>query len=138
MTSEVISQLTAAGLGQSETIGIVGYPVHGMSFVDCLKLFFADPHTEVVVLIGEIGGTEEQQAADYIRGADAKKPVVALVVGKHAPPRRRMGHAGALVQDAPADAASKIAALRDAGAVIAPSPHLVGVTTRDLVARRAA
>lgn len=138
LTSEVISQLTAAGLGQSETIGIGGDPVHGMSFVDCLKLFFADPHTEVVVLIGEIGGTEEQQAADYIRGADAKKPVVALVVGKHAPPRRRMGHAGALVQDAPADAASKIAALRDAGAVIAPSPHLVGVTTRDLVARLAA
>ena len=138
LTSEVISQLTAAGLGQSETIGIGGDPVHGMSFVDCLKLFFADPHTEVVVLIGEIGGTEEQQAADYIRVAGAKKPVVALVVGKHAPARRRMGHAGALVQDAPADADSKIAALRDAGAVIAPSPHLVGVTTRDLVARRAA
>jgi len=138
LTSEVISQLTAAGLGQSETIGIGGDPVHGMSFVDCLKLFFADPHTEVVVLIGEIGGTEEQQAADYIRVAGAKKPVVALIVGKHAPARRRMGHAGALVQDAPADTDSKIAALRDAGAVIAPSPHLVGVTTRDLVARRAA
>jgi succinyl-CoA synthetase alpha subunit len=89
-------------------------------------------------LIGEIGGTEEQQAADYIRVAGAKKPVVALVVGKHAPARRRMGHAGALVQDVPADADSKIAALRDAGAIIAPSPHLVGVTTRDLVARRAA
>ena len=138
LTSEVISQLTAAGLGQSETIGIGGDPVHGMGFVDCLKLFFADPHTEVVVLIGEIGGTEEQQAADYIRVAGAKKPVVALIVGKHAPARRRMGHAGALVQDAPADTDSKIAALRDAGAVIAPSPHLVGVTTRDLVARRAA
>src|SRR4029077_20946771 len=84
-TSEAIAQRTRAELGQSDTIGIGGDPVHGMSFVDCLKLFFADPQTEVVVLIGEIGGTEEQQAADYIRVAGAKKPIVALVVGKHAP-----------------------------------------------------
>jgi succinyl-CoA synthetase alpha subunit len=106
--------------------------------VYCLKLLFADPQTEAVVLIAEIGGTEEQQAADYIRRANIKKPVVALVVGKHAPPRRRMGHAGALAQDAPAAADSKTAALRDAGTIIAPSPHLVGTTTRDLIARRAA
>jgi succinyl-CoA synthetase alpha subunit len=138
LTSEVISQLTAAGLGQSTTIGIGGDPIHGVSFVDCLALFFADPQTEAVVLIGEIGGNDEQEAAAYIRTARNPKPVVALVVGEHAPAQRRMGHAGAFVQDARADAASKITALREAGAVIAPSAHLVGTTMRELVARRAA
>jgi succinyl-CoA synthetase alpha subunit len=138
LTSEVISQLTAAGLGQSTTIGIGGDPIHGMTFVDCLALFFADPQTEAVVLIGEIGGNEEQEAAAYVRSARNAKPVVALVVGEHAPAQRRMGHAGALVQDARADAASKITALREAGAVIAPSAHLVGTTMREVVARKAA
>jgi succinyl-CoA synthetase alpha subunit len=138
LTSEAISQLTAAGLGQSTTIGIGGDPVHGMGFVDCLKLFFADPQTEAVVLIGEIGGTEEQQAAEYIRSARSGKPVIALVVGEHAPARRRMGHAGALIQDARADAASKVDALREAGVIVVPSAHLVGATVREAVARRAA
>jgi succinyl-CoA synthetase alpha subunit len=138
LTSEVVSQLTAAGLGQSTTVGIGGDPVHGMGFVDCLELFLADPQTEAIVLIGEIGGTEEQQAADYLRAAGAKKPVIALVVGQHAPPQRRMGHAGALAQESAGDAASKIAALRQAGATIVSSAHLVGATTRELVASRAA
>jgi succinyl-CoA synthetase alpha subunit len=138
LTSEVISQLTASGLGQSTTIGIGGDPIHGMGFVDCLELFFADPQTEAVALIGEIGGTEEQQAAAFIRSARVRKPVIALVVGEHAPVRRRMGHAGALVQDARADVASKVRALREAGAIIVPSAHLVGATVREAVARRAA
>jgi succinyl-CoA synthetase alpha subunit len=138
LTSEVISQLTAAGLGQSTTIGIGGDPIHGMSFVDCLELFFNDPQTQAVALIGEIGGNEEQEAAAYILSAKNAKPVVALVVGEHAPEERRMGHASALVQDPRADAASKVRALREAGAVIAPSAHLVGATMREVVARKAA
>jgi succinyl-CoA synthetase alpha subunit len=138
LTSEVVSQLTASGLGQSTTVGIGADPIHGMSFVDCLDLFFADPETAAIVLIGEIGGGEEQQVAEFLRTAGVKKPVVALVVGAHAPAQRRMGHAGAFVDDARVDAESKVAALREAGAIIAPSPHLVGVTTRDLVAKRAA
>jgi succinyl-CoA synthetase alpha subunit len=138
LTSEAVAQLTAVGLGQSTTIGIGGDPVHGLGFTDCLELFFADPQTDAVVLIGEIGGTEEQQAADYIRGAGPKKPVAALVVGAHAPAQRRMGHAGALIQDAAADVRSKVDALSTAGVTIVPSPHLVGATTRDLVKRRAA
>ena len=109
-----------------------------MGFVDSLELFFADPQTEAVVLIGEIGGTEEQQAADFLRTAAIKKPVIALVVGQHAPPQRRMGHAGALVRDASGDVATKVEALRQAGATIVPSAHLVGATTRELVSKRAA
>ena len=138
LTSEVIAQLTAAGLGQSTTIGIGGDPVHGMSFADALELFFADQQTQAVVLIGEIGGTEEQQAADYIRRVGLQKPVVALVVGRHAPQQRRMGHAGALIEDTRADAESKLTALRDAGVTLAPSAHLVGATMREVVAKRAA
>ena len=138
LISEVISQLTAVGLGQSITIGIGGDPVHGMGFVDCLELFLADPQTEAIVLVGEIGGTEELRAAEYIRSARAAKPIVALVVGEHAPARRRMGHAGALIQDARADVASKVAALREAGVVIAQGAHLVGATMRELVGKRAA
>ena len=138
LTSEVTSQLTAAGLGQSTTIGIGGDPVHGLGFVDCLELFFADPQTEGVVLIGEIGGVEEQEAARYLHQAGITKPVVACVVGRSAPPERRMGHAGALTLHGSEDVDRKIAALREAGVTIAPSPHLVGTTMRDLVARRAA
>jgi succinyl-CoA synthetase alpha subunit len=138
LTSEVTSQLSTAGLGQSTTIGIGGDPVHGLGFVDCLDLFFADPQTEGIVLIGEIGGNEEQEAARYLREAGVKKPVVACVVGRSAPAERRMGHAGALTLHGSEDVDRKIAALREAGAVIAQSAHLVGATMRDLVAKRAA
>jgi succinyl-CoA synthetase alpha subunit len=138
LTSEVISQLTAAGLGQSTTIGIGGDPIHGIGFVDCLELFLPDPQTEAVVLIGEIGGSDEQQCAEYIRSMRIAKPIVALVVGEHAPVRRRMGHAGALILDTRADVASKVRALLEAGVIIAPSAHLVGSTVREALARRAA
>lgn len=138
LTSEVVSQLTNCGLGQSTTIGIGADPVHGIGFVDCLDLFFADPETQAVVLIGEIGGTEEQQAAEHLRRTGLRKPVIALVVGKHAPRQRRMGHAGALIADAAADADSKMEALTAAGAIIAPSAHLVGATVSRLLGRRAA
>ncbi len=138
LTSEVVSQLTRVGLGQSTTVGIGGDPVHGIGFVECLELFFADPQTQGIVLIGEIGGAEEQEAARYLREIGIKKPVVALIVGRCAPPQRRMGHAGALTIHAPEDVEGKIAALQDAGVAIAPSAHLVGATMRDVFAKRAA
>jgi succinyl-CoA synthetase alpha subunit len=128
LTSEVVAQVTAAGLGQSTTVGVGGDAVHGMSMRDCLELFLADPETDGVVLIGEIGGVEEQEVADYVAGARPSKPIVALIVGAHAPRERRMGHAGALTLGEGGDAAAKIAALERAGVRIAPSAHLVGRT----------
>jgi succinyl-CoA synthetase alpha subunit len=131
LTSEVVAQVTAAGLGQSTTVGIGGDAVHGMTMRECLELFLADPGTEGVVLIGEIGGAEEQEVADYVASAKPSKPIVALIVGLHAPRERRMGHAGALTQGDVGDAKAKIAALEKAGVRIAPSAHLVGATIAD-------
>jgi len=138
LTSEVVSQLSAGGLGQSTTIGIGGDPVHGTGFVECLEMFLADPHTDGIVVIGEIGGNEEEEAARYLETVGIGKPVVALIAGRHAPPRRRMGHAGTLTVHAGADVDTKIEHLRRAGVIIAPSAHLVGATMRDAVAKRAA
>jgi succinyl-CoA synthetase alpha subunit len=138
LTSEVVAQLTAAGLGQSTTIGIGGDAVHGIGFADCLDLFFDDPQTEAVVLVGEIGGGEEEEAVRHLRANGVRKPVVALIAGQHAPPQRRMGHAGTLTLLGRGDAANKIAALQQAGATIAPSPHLVGATMREVLGKRAA
>jgi succinyl-CoA synthetase alpha subunit len=130
LTSEIVAQTSAAGLGQSTTVGIGGDPVHGISFVDCLKLFMEDPDTKGIVLIGEIGGAEEEMAADYLKAVKVPKPVVALVAGRHAPPERRMGHAGTLTLFGRADANQKIKALRSAGALIAPNPQDVAETMR--------
>ena len=138
LTSEVVAQLTAAGLGQSTTIGIGGDAVHGMGFAECLGLFFADPQTDAVVMIGEIGGNEEQEAARYLRESGLIKPVVALIAGQYAPPQRRMGHAGTLTLLGRGDAGNKIADLEAAGVMIAPSAHLIGATMRDVLAKRAA
>ncbi|MFA5951699.1 MAG: succinate--CoA ligase subunit alpha [Hyphomicrobium sp.] len=131
LTSEVIAQISAAGLGQSTTVGVGGDPVHGVSMRDCLELFLADAQTQGVVLIGEIGGTEEQEVVDFIRDKKPAMPIVALVVGRHAPAERRMGHAGALTLRGRDTAEAKIAALADAGVIIAESPHLVGATVRE-------
>jgi succinyl-CoA synthetase alpha subunit len=133
LTSEIVSQLTAAGLGQSTTVGVGGDVVHGIGFVECLELFFADPQTEGVVLIGEIGGSEEQDAAAFLQNTGITKPVVAYVAGRYAPPQRRMGHAGTLTMRGEGDADSKIEALRKAGVVIAPSAHLVGATMKSVM-----
>ena len=133
LTSEVVSQLTVCGLGQSTTVGIGGDAVHGIGFADCLQLFFDDPETEGVVLIGETGGEEEQAAAEYLRKSGLKKPVVALIAGQHAPARRRMGHASALMSRDRGDAHSKIVALESAGVTIARSAHLVGATMRSVL-----
>lgn len=133
LTSEVVSQLTAAGLGQSTTVGIGGDAVHGIGFIECLKLFFADPQTEGVVLIGEMGGAEEQSAAEFLQSAGIQKPVATFIAGRHAPPERRMGHAGTLTMRDRGNVESKIEALRSAGTMIVPSAHLVGETMKNLL-----
>jgi len=128
LSYEVAAQTTAAGLGQSAVIGIGADPVHGLGFVDCLELLLDDPQTEGIVLVGEIGGTEEEQAAAWLAQRRADKPVVAVVAGLCAPEGRRMGHAGAIIAGGSGGARAKIAALRDAGVIIAESPARVGAT----------
>ncbi|MBB95001.1 MAG: succinate--CoA ligase subunit alpha [Rhodobacteraceae bacterium] len=119
LTSEILAQCSRAGLGQSTTVGVGGDTLHGVGFVECLKRFKDDPDTEAVVLIGEIGGTEEEEAAAYILDSGFSKPVVALVVGRHAPQGRRMGHAGTVSALGLGSAAEKIDLLRRAGVAIA-------------------
>jgi len=133
LTSEVIEQISAQRLGQSTSIGIGGDPVHGVGFVDCLKLFFADPDTECVVLLGEIGGNDEEEAAAFLAQNPAPKPVVAYVAGLHAPTERRMGHAGTVNVFGQGGAAAKIEALRTAGVIIAETPADIGLTVRQAV-----
>jgi len=128
LTSEVIAQISAAGLGLSTSVGVGGDLVHGLTMKDCVELFLADEETEGIVLIGEVGGTEEQYVADLLRQKKPRVPVVALVVGSHAPSERRAGNAGALLVHGRDTAAAKIAALGRAGVTMAESPHLVGET----------
>ncbi|ODN68743.1 succinate--CoA ligase subunit alpha [Methylobrevis pamukkalensis] len=138
LTSEITQQITLAGLGQSTTVGVGGDAVHGLGMRQCFEMFLKDPQTEGIVLIGEIGGSEEEDLADFIRETRPSIPVVALIVGIHAPRERRMGHAGALNLKGRGEADAKIKALAAAGVVIASSPHLVGETIRDCLARKAA
>jgi succinyl-CoA synthetase alpha subunit len=133
LTYEAAYQLTALGLGQSTAVGIGGDPVKGLDFVDCLTLFEADPQTEAVLLIGEIGGTSEEEAAAFVK-ANMKKPVAAFVAGVTAPPGRRMGHAGAIISGGKGLASDKIAALREAGIAIAPTPADLGSTVTAMLA----
>ncbi len=121
LTYEIIHQLSAAGLGQSSCVGIGGDPIIGTNFVDCLAAFESDPATEAIVMIGEIGGTDEQSAAAHVR-AQVKKPVVGFIAGQTAPPGRRMGHAGAIISGSSGTAAEKMAAFREAGIAVMGRP----------------
>ncbi len=128
LTYEGVAQTTAVGLGQSTCIGIGGDPITGTSFVDCLELFLADDETEGIMIIGEIGGGEEEEAAEFIRSAKRKKPVVGFIAGRTAPPGRRMGHAGAIISGGKGGAEDKIEALKSAGITVAESPAELGST----------
>ncbi len=135
LTYEAVWQLTQLGFGQSTCIGIGGDPVQGMNFVDCLRLFKDDPGTEAVVLIGEIGGTAEEQAAAYIE-KEFKKPVVAFIAGLTAPPGKRMGHAGAIISGGSGKAQDKIASLERAGVGVSRSPADIGRTMKELLLKQ--
>jgi succinyl-CoA synthetase alpha subunit len=132
LTYEAVGQLTALGIGQSTCIGIGGDPIIGTNFVDALRLFNDDPDTHGIVMIGEIGGTAEEEAAGFIH-AYVKKPVVGFIAGRTAPPGRRMGHAGAIISGGKGTAADKIAALQAAGIAVAESPALIGETLKQIL-----
>ncbi len=133
LTYEAVKQLTDLGIGQSTCIGIGGDPVIGTTFTDALKLFKEDPDTVAVVLIGEIGGTAEQEAAAYIK-KDFNKPVAAFIAGRTAPPGRRMGHAGAIISGSEGTAEEKIQVLKDVGVHVAESPAEIGITLKNALA----
>ena len=132
LTYEAVGQLTALGIGQSTCVGIGGDPVSGTTFVDILQKFQDDPDTDNVVMIGEIGGTKEQEAAEFI-SSEFTKPIAALIVGESAPPGKRMGHAGAIITGSAARAEEKKRALADAGVAIVPAPGEIGRTLQELV-----